>query len=151
MEEDTVTKEVTGRRGTVIPSTTSYYRISAAGIDKIEGPGEFTMDKFHGVKIEATGQNIITVGDGNQVDARYGNIGEALSNLRSAITQSAIPESEKLAYVADIDTIQSQLAKPSPNRQIISAAWQTVKGAAAIDGCRTLVADLASMLTGFIA
>ena len=63
VEEDTVEKSFTAPSGTVIPSSTSYYKITAAGIDKIEGPGEFTMPKFHGIKIEATGQNIITVGD----------------------------------------------------------------------------------------
>jgi hypothetical protein len=64
-----IEKEYPAPDGTVIPSVTSYYQITAAGIDKIEGPGEFTMPKFHGIKIEATGQNIITLGDGNQIDA----------------------------------------------------------------------------------
>jgi len=67
-------------RGTVIPNTISYYKITAAGIDKIEGPGEFTMEKFKGVKIEATGQNIITVGDGNQVNAEYQDVSGRSSN-----------------------------------------------------------------------
>ena len=57
VEEDTVEKSFTAPGGTVIPSSTNYYKITAAGIDKIEGPGEFTMTKFHGIKIEATGQN----------------------------------------------------------------------------------------------
>src|SRR5262245_4667375 len=43
VEEDAVEKAFTAPGGTVIPSTTSFYRITAAGIDKIEGPGEFTM------------------------------------------------------------------------------------------------------------
>src|SRR6266702_6278333 len=37
VEEDTVQKSFTAPGGTVIPSTTSFYRITAAGIDKIEG------------------------------------------------------------------------------------------------------------------
>ena len=68
-EEDTVEKSFTAPGGTVIPSSTSYYKVTAAGVDKIEGQGEFTMPKFHGIKIEATGQNIITLGDGNQINA----------------------------------------------------------------------------------
>src|SRR2546422_6969747 len=55
VEEDKIEKSFTAPGGTVIPSTTSFYRITAAGIDKIEGPGEFTMSKFHDIKIEATG------------------------------------------------------------------------------------------------
>lgn len=86
VEEDTVEKTFTAPGGTVIPSSTSYYKITAAGIDKIEGPGEFTMPKFHGIKIEATGQNIITLGDGNQINAKFGELGEALAELRDAVS-----------------------------------------------------------------
>lgn len=88
VEEDTVEKSFTAPGGTVIPSSTSFYRITAAGIDKIEGPGEFTIPKFHGIKIEATGQNIITLGDGNQINAKYGDLGQSLAELREAITES---------------------------------------------------------------
>jgi hypothetical protein len=51
VEEEKVRKEVRARGGTVIPSVTSFFRVTAAGIDKIEGEGEFTMQKFHGIKI----------------------------------------------------------------------------------------------------
>src|SRR5262249_51135732 len=84
VEEDTVEKTFTAPGGTVMPSSTSFYRITAAGVDKIEGPGEFTMPKFHGIKIEATGQNIITLGDGNQINAKFSDLGEALADLREA-------------------------------------------------------------------
>lgn len=150
VEEKPISKTFTPKGGSVVSSVTSYYLITAAGIDKIEGPGEFTMPKFHDIKIEATGQNIITLGDGNQIDAKFGNIGEALAELREAITGSDASESDKLGYVADIDTIQSQLAKPSPNKSIVAAAWETVKGAAAINGCTTLVARVGALIAGFL-
>jgi hypothetical protein len=139
VEEDAVEKSFTAPGGTVIPSTTSYYKITAAGIDKIEGPGEFTMPKFHGIKIEATGQSIVTVGDGNQINAKFGDLGSALADLRETITKSTAPESDKMNLVADIETVQSQLAKPSPNRSIISAAWSSIKGAAVIAECIPLI------------
>ena len=47
VEEDTVEKSFTAPGGTVIPSSTSYYRITAAGIDKIEGPGEYGAEHHH--------------------------------------------------------------------------------------------------------
>jgi len=148
--EDTVEKSFTAPGGTVIPSSTSFYKITAAGIDKIEGPGEFTMPKFHGIKIEATGQNIITLGDGNQINAKFGDLGEALSRLREAVTQSEAPDSQKMEIAADIDTIQSQLAKPEPNRGIVRAAWETVKAAAAINGCGALVHTASGLIGGFL-
>jgi hypothetical protein len=150
VEEKPIAKTFTPKGGSVVSSVTNYYIITAAGIDKIDGPGEFTMDRFHGVKIEATGQNIITVGDGNQVDAKFGNIGEALAELRNAITAAEIGEAEKLTYVADIETIQSQLAKRAPNRSIIAAAWETIKGAAAINGCSALVTKVAGFIGQFV-
>jgi hypothetical protein len=150
VEEDTIEKSFTAPGGTVIPSTTNYYKITAAGIDKIEGPGEFTIPKFHGIKIEATGQNIITLGDGNQVNAKFGDLGESLAKLRDAITQSEASDSQKMDLVADIETIQSQLAKPEPNRGIVKAAWETVKGAATINSCVTLVQKVSGLIAGFL-
>src|SRR5439155_25333274 len=96
VQEDKVEKNVPLPSGTVIPQSTSFYKITAAGIDKIEGPGEFTMDKFKGIKIEATGQNIITLGDGNQVNARFGDVAGALADLRTALVNStSVTEAEK--------------------------------------------------------
>lgn len=150
VEEDTVEKSFTAPGGTVIPSSTSFYKITAAGIDKIEGPGEFTIPKFHGIKIEATGQNIITLGDGNQINAKFSELGQSLAGLREAIAKSNAPEADKMGLVADIDTIESQLAKPEPNRGIIRAAWETVKAAATINGCAGLVEKVAGLIGGFL-
>jgi hypothetical protein len=148
VEEDAVEKSFTAPSGTVIPSKTSFYQITAAGIDKIEGPGEFTPSRFHDIKIEATGQSVITVGDGNQVNAKFGELGQALAELRDAVTASEAPESEKMNIVADIETIQTQLAKPDPNRTIIKTAWDTVKAAAVVNGFATLVAKIAALIHG---
>jgi len=150
VEEKQIKKEFQPRGGSVIPSVTSFYQITAAGIDKIEGPGEFTMQKFHDIKIEATGQNIITLGDGNQIRAEYESVGQTLSDLKTAIVESTIEEANKLGLVADIDTIQTQLAKPEPNGGIIRAAWDSVKTAGSIDGCVGLVTKAAGLLGAFL-
>ena len=150
VDEKREEKKYTPPGGSVVTSATRYYIITAAGIDKIDGPGEFTMDKFHGIKIEATGQNIITLGDGNQVDAKFGEIGQALAELRTAITDSEADESTKLTYVAEIETIQSQLAKPEPNRNIIKEAWETLKATATINGCISLVGKVAGLISQFV-
>lgn len=146
VEEERVEKSFTAPSGTVVPSTTSFYKITAPGIDKIEGPGEFTMPKFHGIKIEATGQNIITLGDGNQINAQYSELGKALSELREAITKSDAQEGYKMELVADIETIQSQLAKPKPKPAIIAAAWDALKGAATINGVAGFAERVAQLI-----
>jgi hypothetical protein len=135
VQADSVTKQFQAPSGTVIPSSTTFYEITALGIDKIEGVGEFTMPKFHGINIQATGRNIITVGDGNQISAEFQNLGTALSELRESILASPVAEADKLNYVADIETIQSQLAKPVPSQRILGAAWQALKAVATLEGC----------------
>ncbi len=151
VEEDKVEKSVPLPTGTIIPQSTSFYKITAAGIDKIEGPGEFTMDKFKGIKIEATGQNIITVGDGNQVNAKYQDAAGALVDLKQALLQStAITETQKLDVVADIDSIQSQLAKANPNRAVIQSAWEAVKKLDTFLGLTDKVGKVAALLAPFL-
>jgi len=134
----------------MFPSATRFFQITAEGIDKIEGPGEFTMTKFHGIKIEATGQNIITLGDGNQIDAQFSDLGKALVDLREAIARSDAAEAEKMGLVADIDTIQSQLAKPKPNRDIIRIAWDALQAAATIASCVGLLQQAAPLIAALL-
>jgi len=151
VEEDKVQKSVPLLSGTVIPQSTSFYKITAAGIDKIEGPGEFTMDRFKGIKIEATGQNIITVGDGNRVNAKYQDVAGALVDLKQGLLQStALSETQKLDVVADIDSIQSQLAKEKPNRTIIQGAWEAVKSLDTVLGLADKVGKVAVLLAPFL-
>lgn len=151
IEEQTVEKSVPLKSGTVIPQSTSYYKISAAGIDKIEGPGEFTMDKFSGIKIEATGRNIITVGDGNEVNAAFESAATALVELKQAILQSSdIPESQKMDVVADIDSIESQFAKSEPSKAVIKGAWEGIKGLDTVLGLSEKIAKAAPLLAPFL-
>ena len=112
------------------------------------------MPKFHGIKIEATGQNIITLGDGNQIDARFSDLGQSLVKLRDAVIGSSESENQKMAIVADIETIQSQLAKPVPNRSIVAAAWDSLKAAATaaatVDGCVGLIHQIGAHIAPLI-
>lgn len=143
-------KQFRTRQGMIIPSTTKYYQITAQGIDKIEGPGEFTVPRFQGINIQATGQNIITLGDGNQINAQFSDLGKALVELKEAIKASDIPETDKISLVSDIDTIQSQLAKPSPSRTILKAAWETIEAGAAAHGFISLVKKISVFIGKFL-
>jgi hypothetical protein len=151
VEDRPVTKSVPTRTGAVIPSTTSYYIITAAGIDRIGGPSVFTRDRFEGIRIEATGQNIITLGDGNQVDARFQALGESLSELREAIKKSdKIDETQKMELVVDVDTLQTQLGRTSPNHRLISQLWEGINRAAAIAGLADAAAKVGALISGLL-
>jgi hypothetical protein len=147
VEDKPVTKSFNTKAGGTIPSTTSYYVITAAGIDRMGGPSVFTRDRFEGIKIDATGQNIITLGDGNQVNVRFQALGEALSELRKAIKESdKVSETQKLELVVDVDTLQTQLARPTPNRELVSRIWEGINRAASLAGLIDAAAKVGTLL-----
>jgi hypothetical protein len=147
VEDQPITKSVPTRAGVSIPSTTNYYIITAAGIDKINGPSAFTRDRFEGIKIEATGQNIITLGDGNQVNAKFETLGRSLAELRDAIKHSdQIKEADKVDLVVDVDTIQTQLARSTPNRELVSRLWEGINRAASLAGLAELASNVGLLL-----
>jgi hypothetical protein len=145
--EERVEKKVPLKSGMVVSQPTSYYAITALGIDKIEGPSEYTMKRFQGINIEATGQNIITVGDHNEVNVRYRDAATALVQLREAVVGSDVPEDAKLDLVADIETMQSQLAKANPNKGVIRSAWDSIKDTAVAVGLTVDLTDLEKLLS----
>ncbi len=148
VKDQPVTKSFATGTGAVIPSETSYFIITAAGIDRIGGLSVFTRDRFEGIKIEATGQNIITLGDGNQVNAQFQALGESLSDLRRAIKESnKLTEPEKVDLVVDVDTLQTQLGRTTPNRELIARLWDDINRAASLAG----LADTAMKVGGLIA
>jgi hypothetical protein len=147
VEEEVIQKSFTTGKGAVVPSTTPYYVITAAGIDKIGGPSAFMRNRFEGIKIEATGQNIITIGDGNQIEARYRDAGEAFSQLAEAIKQSSsIEEAKKVDLVADINSMQDQLAKSQPNKTVLQTLWDGIETATKAAGLVELADKVASLI-----
>ncbi len=114
--------------GGTIPSTVTWYEISALGIDKIEGGSEFEpKDRYAGINVSATGTNVITLGDGNVVNAKYSDLREQLEGLKGQITSSSVlGEKQKLDVAADIESIKDQLAKESPDKTILGHLWSGV-------------------------
>jgi hypothetical protein len=150
VQDQPVTKSVMTSSG-VIPSTTSFFIITAPGIDRIGGPSVFTRDRFEGIKIEATGQNIITLGDGNQVNAQFQALGESLADLRKAIKASNnISELEKVDLVVDVDTLQTQLGRKTPNRELIARLWEGINRAASLAGLADVAAKVGGLVSGLL-
>jgi hypothetical protein len=118
-------KQVQVKGGVTIPSKVTWYEISADGIDKIEGESEFQQtDRFAGININATGENVITLGDGNIVNVQYQELHNELNNLKNEIKQrSEFTEAQKLNLIVDIETIKDQLVKSKPDKSIIAKIW----------------------------
>jgi hypothetical protein len=145
---DEIHKTFTTIQGTAIPSSVLYYRITAAGVDKIEGEGEYTMAKFHGININATGQNIITLGDNNQVDAKFECIANRLIEFKDVVRKASdVKDSDKVSIIADVDTMESQLAKPEPNPTVLRTIWAGIEKITTATSLAANVAAIAPALT----
>jgi len=146
VKEEIEKKSFTTPKGVYIPSETHYYSITAAGTDKIEGPGRFTPKRFSGINIEAVG-SVVTIGDGNQINVKFKEAAQALSELRNAVTDTnELKDEVKLDIATDIDSIQDQLAKPTPNKSVIQTLWIGIEKAAAVG----TLADLVTKVSPFI-
>ena len=123
-------------KGNLIPQVTTFYEIDATGIDKIEGGSQFEpRARFEGINITATGQNIITLGDGNVVNAEFTELHQALGELKDAITASdELEERDKLDVVVDIESIRDQLAKSQPDKPMLKSLWGGLQRIATVSG-----------------
>lgn len=134
-------------RGGTVPSTVTWYEISSAGIDKIEGESEFQENtRYAGININATGSNIITLGDGNVVNAQYEDLHTELSNLKEVVAASSLDESQKLDVSVDIESIKDQLAKTDPDKTTIGHLWKRVQEIAKVGGFLDAVTKLTPMI-----
>jgi hypothetical protein len=114
--------------GGTIPATATWYRISAAGIDKIEGGSEYEpKDRYEGINVTATGTNVITLGDGNVVNAQFSELREHLDELKSQITTAALDEKQKFDVAVDIESLKDQLAKQNPDKTILGRLWSSIE------------------------
>lgn len=143
------TKTVTTERGTTVPSVVTYYEIAAKGIDRIEGGSEFQpRERYPGINIQATGSNVITLGDGNVVRTEYRQLFNALTELKVAVAESdQLSEEEKLNLAVDIESLRDQLAKTAPDKSVVRELWSGIEKAAAVTG----LAQFAAAVTPHIA
>ncbi|SRR5581483_3094522 len=134
VEEHDVQRMVPAKAGVMIPQTSHLYAITASGMEWVDGASEFTRDIFSGIKI--TGDfNVTTIGGGNTVNVQYADLGNALTELRDAVkASSALDQETKINALADIQTIQTQLAKPKPSFAIVRSVWAGLSGLATVDG-----------------
>jgi len=130
-----IEKTVKVATGTV-PQTTVYYEITAKGIDKIEGGSQFEpKERYAGINITATGSNVITLGDGNVVNAEFKELHAALEDLKATIgSSSKLRDPEKLDLSVDVESIKDQLAKARPNKTIIGQLWAGLEKMAVLSG-----------------
>jgi len=138
-------------RGGTVPSVVTWYEISSAGIDKLEGESEFQESpRYAGINIKATGTNVITLGDGNVVNAQFASLHSELTKLKKAVVTSSLDDSQKLDVSVDIESIKDQLAKANPDKTLISHLWQQIQDIATVGGFVDVVSKVAPLIAGLL-
>jgi hypothetical protein len=126
-----------------------YYKISDVGIDYFEGTSKFqrVSKSFSGININNV-QGVTIIRDQNVVvNTQCLDLYKGLSLLSDAIRRSAqLSDKEKLEYTAEIETIKDQLAKPSPDKNIIQLAWEKLKPLATVSGVMSFFKQVAELI-----
>lgn len=152
INESEIEKTYTTRTGTEIPQSTTWYKISAAGIDKIEGESEFKANhRYAGINITASGQNIVALGDGNVINAAHHQLDSELQSLKKRIVESStLVDSEKLEASVDIETVRDQLAKAKPDKTILAHLWNRIQQVATLNDFSEAVSKIAPLIAGLV-
>jgi hypothetical protein len=123
------------------------YRISDMGVDYFEGPSKFGKTRSHpGIDISNV-SGIVVIGDRNIVQSQFEQLYRHLDLLEQSINLSdSISNEQKIGYLADVETIKSQLAKPNPDKGIVSKAWTTVSALSAVPTLMDLLNKIRKVL-----
>ena len=135
-----IARSFTTKRGTTQNSEQIKYKISDVGLDKLQKASLFQVTPTHtGINITNV-HGVTVVGDGNVVNTKFTDLSRVLNELRSEVqANTTINDEQKLAVVADIDTLQAQLQKPQPNATVIGMLWNGIEKAGKIAGVLTLI------------
>jgi hypothetical protein len=142
--------EFTTPKGFVQKQEKDHFRISDMGINYFEGTSKFQKFEKSIAGINITNVNGVTIlGDGNTVvNTMYTDLHKELSLLADVIRKSDQFNDEiKLNYIAEIETIKSQIMKPTPNKNIISQAWEKLKPLATVSGIISFFERVTGLIT----
>jgi hypothetical protein len=137
----------TTERGTTQQAEKRTYKISDIGIDHLEAASTYERPDT-ATKINITNVHGVTVvGDHNVVNTSFTDLSRVLNDMRTAVLNSPkLTDTLKLETVADIDSLQSQLQKPSPIKSVVQALWSGIEKAVTAGGLVELATRAAQLL-----
>lgn len=144
-------KTFTTKSGISVPSTSTRYKITDVGIDKIEGESTFQrQDKYAGINITNI-QGVTVVGDENIVNTEYSDLYQALNELENSVSSSdKLSDEDKLNITADVEGLKNQLSKPKPDKMIVSRLWSGIEKTAKVAGLIQALAQITPLMQQFI-
>jgi len=70
----------------------------------------------------------MVIGDENVVNTSFTELFEALDELKKQVSQAKkLSDEQKLILASDIDSINNQIAKPEPDKQIVARLWASAE------------------------
>ena len=128
------------------------YRISKDGIDLFEGSSKFQKsDRFTGINISNLTNSVVVIGNNNYVRNEHKDLAESLNKLGNQIRLSSeLSDEQKVEYQAEINTINSQLAKSNPDKGIIQKSWEFLKGVSVVNSLITLFNHTSDLIKHFL-
>lgn len=140
----------TTRAGTTQQAEKRSYKISDAGIDRLEAASMYQRSPA-GSHINITNiQGVTVIGDGNVVNTTFAELSRTLQDIKTAVLASpSIEDGQKLEIIADIESLQSQLQKPSPSESVVRTLWEGIEKAVTAAGFADLVTKAASVVSRF--
>ena len=93
----------------------------------------------------------LSFGDRNTLNQNVFNLDNELSVLSELIdAEESLSSDEKSDYKSDIETIASQIGKKRPNKQILTAAWESIKVLGKIASFANSIASIGALIQHFL-
>jgi hypothetical protein len=128
-------RSFTTPRGTTQEAEKRTYKISDLGIDHLEAASLYRRPSLSPHINISNIRGVTVVGDGNVVNTTFTDLSRVLSDVRDAIlSEPQLSEDSRLDLIADVDSLQAQLQKPSPNKTVVQKLWSGIERAAAVGG-----------------
>lgn len=135
--------------GQVVPGMGKhYYRITNSGVDSVEQTSTY-MKTSSASSITVNTQNGITIiGDNNTVSVgQIDDVIVLLKELNTLVKNSkSLADSQKEDVSADIQTMEVQLKKSKPSREILQTAWKGIEMAVTGSEFTALATKLADLV-----
>lgn len=147
VREDIRTRQIRTRSGGFVTNESKTYIITNQGIEFFEGKSRFSKpDVPAGINIHNL-NGVFSIGDNNLIRNETKHIYEKLEELENKIRLTdQLDDQAKINYRAEVKTIQSQLSKPNPDKDIVNRAYGALRNLAPIASLAPLVSTVGSQL-----
>jgi len=150
VREVVTSRSYTTPQGMTQQSEIRIYKISDIGIDKLEAASIYRREeRLSGINVTNI-QGVTVIGSENIVNTQFSDLSRALAELEKVISESdALSDEDKLNVIADIGSLQSQLSKPKPIRDLVRTLWSGIEKVVTAAAFADVVTKVAGLMGPF--